>query len=94
MLEDNGKIVACGLCVIERGYAGLYDIIVDSSYRNKGYGYDICTSLLNAAIHIGARTAYLQVVANNAAAIALYHKLGFKNNYEYWYRVKNVCHTV
>lgn len=89
MLEDNGKVVACGLCVVERGYAGLYDIIVDSSYRNSGYGYDICTSLLNAATHLGAKTAYLQVIDDNTAAIALYLKLGFKNLYGYWYRIKN-----
>lgn len=88
MIADNEKIIACGLCVVERTYAGLYDIVVDSDYRRKGYGYDICFSLLNAAVKHGAKTAYLQVVGNNTAAMALYEKLEFQNSYQYWYRRK------
>ncbi len=89
MIEENGKIVACGLCVIERGYAGLYDIVVDSSYRGNGYGFDVCSSLLNTAVDLGAKTAYLQVIAENVPAIALYQKLGFEDKYQYWYRVNS-----
>ncbi len=90
MITDNEKVVACGLCVVEREYAGLYDIVVDSSYRRKGYGADICLSLLNAAMNIGAKTAYLQVVVSNTAAMALYQKLGFQDSYQYWYRSKKI----
>lgn len=85
---ENKAVIACGLCVIEREYAGLYDIVVDSNYRGKGLGYDICHSLLNNAAKIGAKTAYLQVVADNTPAVGLYNKLGFVDCYQYWYRVK------
>ncbi len=88
MLEEDGKVIACGLCVIERDYAGLYDIVVDSTFRSKGYGHKICTSLLNYAYQNGAKNAYLQVIADNDPAISLYKKLGFGENYQYWYRVK------
>lgn len=85
---ENDVAVACGLCVVEREYAGLYDIIVDSRYRRKGYGYDICASLIRHSVEYGAKTAYLQVVSDNANAFQLYKKMGFAECYQYWYRVK------
>ncbi len=88
-VKNNGQTIACGLCVIERGYAGLFDIVVDSAYRGQGYGYEICRSLLNEAKKYGAKRAYLQVVQSNFNAIGLYNKLGFSNLYEYWYRVND-----
>jgi ribosomal protein S18 acetylase RimI-like enzyme len=36
----------------------------------------------------GAQTAYLQVMLDNPAGLALYRDLGFKEIYKYWYRVK------
>lgn len=87
-IVEQDETVACGLCVIERGYVGLFDIIVDSNHRGKGFGFDICNSLLNSAAKMGAKSAYLQVVADNIPAIALYRKLGFIDLYQYWYRVK------
>ncbi len=89
MVKKNGQTIACGLCVIERGYAGLFDIVVDNAYRGQGYGYEICCSLLNEAKKHGAEGAYLQVVQSNFKAIALYNKMGFSNLYEYWYRVND-----
>jgi len=86
-ISENGIAIACGLCVIERGYAGLYDIVVDADHRGQGLAFDICGSLLNNAVKIGAETAYLQVVANNVPAVRLYSKLGFTDCYQYWYRI-------
>ena len=87
-IVNNGTTIACGLCVIERGYAGLYNIVVDETQRGKGYGCGICESLLSSAKRIGVHTSYLQVVQDNRAALNLYAKLGYKNLYSYWYRVK------
>jgi ribosomal protein S18 acetylase RimI-like enzyme len=87
-IVKNGVSVACGMCVTERGYAGLLNIVVDAPQRGKGYGREICQSLLAAAGRLGAHTAYLQVVSNNVAAVKLYKKLGFEDAYRYWYRVK------
>ena len=91
---ENETTIASGFCVIEREYAGLFDIIVDTNYRGKGLGFDICASLLNSAVKEGAKFAYLQVVADNAPATQLYSKLGFTNCYQYWYRVKGNFRTI
>jgi ribosomal protein S18 acetylase RimI-like enzyme len=85
----NGATVACGLCVIERGYAGLFSVVVDESHRGKGYGEETCVSLISAAKQLGARSTYLQVIQSNQPAVNLYEKLGYKAIYSYWYRVKN-----
>ena len=84
---EAGKAVACGLCVEERGYAGLYDIIVDPEYRRHGLGYEMCKALLIEAATAGTESFYLQVMADNGPAIALYEKLGFRPCYSYHYRV-------
>ena len=89
-IKKAGRTIACGLCVVERGYAGLFDIVVDGAYRRQGFGTDICMSLLTEAARNGARNAYLQVVQTNTNAILLYRKLGFSALYEYWYRVKDM----
>lgn len=87
-IEERDVIAACGLCVVERGYAGLFDITVGSDFRRRGLGFDICSSLLAEASRSGAKFAYLQVVVSNEPAVALYRKLGFEFYYQYWYRVK------
>lgn len=94
MVTWEDEIVACGLGVIENGYGhkyvGLYDIVVSEKHRRKGLGWDICTSLLVQAGRCGADKAYLQVVADNDRAVKLYQKLGFVDQYQYWYRVKKL----
>jgi ribosomal protein S18 acetylase RimI-like enzyme len=44
--------------------------------------------LLSWAKQQGAQKTYLQVMLNNAPALRLYEKLGFKEAYQYWYRLK------
>jgi len=87
----SGIPVACGAVVIERGFAGFLNIVVDKKHRGKGYGTEICESLLSVSKDLGAHTAYLQVIQNNNVAVNLYSKIGYKTIYPYWYRVKNFC---
>ena len=87
-ITRDGKTVACGLCVVERGYAGLFNIVVDEAYRGKGYGQEVCDTLLAAAKTNGAHKSFLQVLKTNHIAVNLYTKLGYSTMYSYWYRVK------
>jgi ribosomal protein S18 acetylase RimI-like enzyme len=87
---DSGKIVACGLGVLEADYFGLFDLVTDPKARNQGYGGKLVLSMLRWAQENSASHAYLQVLSSNAAARYLYTKIGFKDLYEYWYRVPKV----
>jgi ribosomal protein S18 acetylase RimI-like enzyme len=87
-IVEDGKMVACGLGVLERGYVGLYDIYVDSSCRRRGLGADICTAIMQAGKAQGCHTAYLQVLSDNTGARALYRGLGYQETYEYWFRTR------
>ena len=82
------QIIACGLGVRQGDPVGFYDIVTDKSCRNQGYGKRLMRSLLAWGKQNGAWDAYLQVMLNNAPALSLYSQLGFKEVYEYWYRIK------
>ncbi|MCL2199541.1 MAG: GNAT family N-acetyltransferase [Defluviitaleaceae bacterium] len=88
-ITENGETISCGSAVIEQGYMGLLNVVVEESRRRKGFGTKICESLLAEAKRLGAHTAYLQVVQENEKAVELYKKIGYKAVYSYWYRVKN-----
>jgi GNAT superfamily N-acetyltransferase len=86
-LRHEDQVVACGLGVIERGWIGLYDIVADAPYRNRGFAEQMILHLLRWGKQQGASHSYLAVAANNAPALRLYAKLGYKETYRYWYRV-------
>jgi len=87
-IMEGGRMIACGLGVIERGYVGLYDIYVDAACRRRGLGSDICTAIMNYGKENDCHTAYLQVLSDNVGARALYRGLGYRETYEYWFRIK------
>ena len=90
MKGENNEIIACGLGVLEQNYLGLFDIVTNEKYRNLGYGTKLVKSLLDWGIDNGAEYAYLQVELKNLPALRLYSKLGFKEKYRYWYRMKQI----
>jgi RimJ/RimL family protein N-acetyltransferase len=87
-IKSSGRIVACGLGVLQSGHIGLFDIVTDKGFRNQGYGSKIVKSILTWGKYRGAKNAYLQVMLNNASALYLYSKIGFTERYQYWYRIK------
>jgi ribosomal protein S18 acetylase RimI-like enzyme len=84
----QGQTIACGMGVLDGGFLGLFDIVTDPRYRRRGHARQLVGSLLAWGQQEAARTAYLQVMFNNEPALGLYHKLGFVEQYRYWYRVK------
>lgn len=86
LLRRGGEVVACGLVKIEDEHAGLFAVHTASAWRGRGLGSAIVSALLAEARRQGARQAYLQVSADNAAALGLYRRVGFVAAYDYWYR--------
>jgi len=86
-IERDGEIVACAYGVIERGWLGVFDVVVREPYRGKGLGRAIMAELLAAGRGRGATASYLQVVKGNEKAERLYESLGYRESYEYAYRI-------
>jgi GNAT superfamily N-acetyltransferase len=86
-LDIDDQHVAWGLGVLERGYVGLYDIVVSPELRGIGFGRKVVTSLMAWGRDLGAHTAYLQVREDNEVARGLYTALGFETAYRYTHRV-------
>ena len=89
-VEDEGRIVATGLGIMDRDHVGIYAIYVDPACRRRHYARSICTAILSEARKKGANRAYLQVVKGNNGARKLYESLGFQYLYTYWFRAKNL----
>ena len=87
---DCGRIVGCGLGVVEDNKIGIYDIRVESSFRQNWIGARICRAIMEEGKKEGAQKAFLHVSASNRPAVRLYQGLGFEEAYTYWYRVHTV----
>lgn len=84
--EGAGQPVATAICVHDGELAGLFEVGTQKAERGKGYGGAILLSAMKWARMRGARTAWLQVDADNSPALALYGRLGFREAYRYHYR--------
>jgi len=82
----DDEIVAAGQVIVEQELAGLYDIVTAAAHRGRGLAEALCRRLLDGAVRASARTGYLQVGVDNVAARRLYARLGFVEQYRYWYR--------
>jgi ribosomal protein S18 acetylase RimI-like enzyme len=87
-VRQDGRIVGCGLGVVQDGWLGVFDVIVDGAARRQGHGERLMRGLMSWGQRVGADKAYLQVMQSNVAAVQLYEGLGFREAYSYWYRVK------
>jgi ribosomal protein S18 acetylase RimI-like enzyme len=87
-INADGHIIGCGLGVLQTGYLGLFDILIDTNHRRQGHGKRLMMALLNWGQQNGSNIAYLQVMCDNEPALGLYGKFGFQEKYQYWYRIK------
>jgi ribosomal protein S18 acetylase RimI-like enzyme len=87
-LRQAGHTIGMGLAVFERGWVGLFSIVVEYEQRDRGFGRRIMHSLMAWGHQQGATQAHLAVMCDNAPALSLYDKLGFRESYRYWFRYK------
>lgn len=84
----DGRAVAAGQIAVDDSLAGVYDVVTAEPARGNGVATRVVARLLCWAWEHGAGHAYLQVKADNAAALAVYRKFGFVTAYEYHYRAR------
>lgn len=86
-VQREGRPMAMAIGAVEGDHMGLFDVLVMPEARRQGLARRVTESLYAWAWAKGARFAYLQVVATNAAAMPLYAAQGFRTVYEYEYLI-------
>jgi N-acetylglutamate synthase len=86
-VEEVGQPVAMAIGAVQGDHMGLFDVLVMPQARRRGLARKVTESLYAWAWRHGARFAYLQVAAANAAAMPLYAAQGFRAVYDYEYFV-------
>ncbi|MDX6373481.1 MAG: N-acetylglutamate synthase [Nocardioidaceae bacterium] len=91
-LHVQGRLVtariddaASGVAAVDGDWAGFRTIEVVPDRRREGLGLAVMAALVGWAAEQGATTAYLQVLGDNAPALALYDRLGFVEHHRYRY---------
>lgn len=87
-LDVDGEAAALGAGAVEGEWVGVFGMRTAPEHRRKGLARRVFGALLAEAVLLGARRAYLQVEADNAPAIALYEREGFRAAYAYRYWVR------
>ncbi|AQS88104.1 hypothetical protein AA101099_1289 [Neoasaia chiangmaiensis NBRC 101099] len=84
----DGRLVGVGLAVLQQGHLGLFELAVAAPNRHQGHAQALMHALCNWGYVRNAQHAYLQVLADNLAAMRLYDQLGFAKayRYDYWRR--------
>ncbi len=86
----DDEIIGFGFGAIESNVVGIFDVFINEQYRGNGYGRALMSKLLHTAQQRKCIYSYLQVMNDNVIAGKLYQSLGYKQYYNYWYRVKNI----
>ena len=66
-------------------WLGISAVHVDTAHRRRGHARVLCQALIDWGARHGATRAYVQVLTDNAAAIALYSRLGFVLHHHHRY---------
>jgi N-acetylglutamate synthase len=71
---------------VEEPWVGFTAIEVDPLMRRQGHANAVMLALTEWAASRGAVRGWLEVLADNRAALALYASLGFTEHHRYTYR--------
>jgi ribosomal protein S18 acetylase RimI-like enzyme len=83
---QDGEPVAFARAAAGDGLLGIFHVVTMPEARRRGHALRAVTALMAWGRRQGAMRAYLQVQEANAAARALYARLGFREAYRYVYR--------
>ncbi|MDF8264983.1 GNAT family N-acetyltransferase [Luteipulveratus flavus] len=83
--SHGDEVGAIGRVAYGSAWAGVFALHVRPDLRRRGLGRALLRAAGQDAQSRGVRSAYLQVSADNEAAVELYRSLGFDTHHEYWY---------
>ncbi len=86
-VRAGAQVIAIGRVAVASAWAGITAVEVDPLHRRQGLATVVTGALATAAASRGAHSLYLQVEDANAAARALYGRIGFADHHGYHYRV-------
>jgi GNAT superfamily N-acetyltransferase len=86
VLPIDGRAAAIGMSALADDLAGIFLMRTIPEARRQGCARRVLSALLGWAGAQGAANAFLQVEADNAAAVALYERAGFSalTSYRFW----------
>jgi ribosomal protein S18 acetylase RimI-like enzyme len=85
-IREDARVAAIGMAACSEDLAGIFLMRTTPEARRRGLARRILRALLARCAAWGARTAFLQVEADNAPAVALYRSEGFTElaTYRFW----------
>lgn len=83
--NEGDKTASMVRCVCDQMLAGVFDLVSSPNMLRQGHARSIVETALLWAKRNSAKKAWLQVVADNSPANALYQSLGFREVYRYRY---------
>jgi ribosomal protein S18 acetylase RimI-like enzyme len=89
LLHLDGRPIAVGQGVAERGWLGLFSIVTHPDFRRQGAATALVRAFCDWGAGQGAEGFYLQVMETSTAAVSLYSGLGFTPLYQYYYRTRD-----
>ncbi len=88
LLSHEGMAACAMRLTLDGRYAAIFDMATIPAARRAGLARQLMFEAMSAAGSLGARVAWLQLPASNAAALGLYRSLGFAEAYRYCFRRK------
>ena len=86
-LREDGVTVAAGMASFSQGWASVHGMRTAQAHRGRGLAGRVLAAFAQAAASDGCARMFLQVQADNTAALALYGRSGFTSvwAYRYWH---------
>ena len=85
-IRRDGRVVAIGRGAVDDDWLGVTAVEVAPELRRTGLATVVMRALWRWGAAAGAQRSYLQVSSSNAAALALYERLGYWLHHSYRYR--------
>ncbi len=88
LAEVEGTALGCGLGVAGGDWAGVFAMHTHPRFRGRGHGTAVLGAIARWAASAARRRLYALVEQDNAGALRLYERIGFRARSRYHYRTR------